>query len=82
MIGNFTDREATALLRRVALHMLPGDAFLLGADTRKDAGVLEAAYNDARGVTAEFNRNLLRAAETPHRHIRVALFGTSQHRRS
>ncbi len=37
-----------------------GDAVLLGVDLVKDPGVLEAAYDDAAGVTAEFNRNVLR----------------------
>ena len=60
-IGNFTHDEAVALLRRVRAEMRPpaGDRFLLGVDLRKDVGVIEAAYNDARGVTAEFNRNVL-----------------------
>jgi len=40
--------------------MRAGDRFLLGADLRKDVGVIEAAYNDTAGVTAEFNLNLLR----------------------
>jgi L-histidine N-alpha-methyltransferase len=40
--------------------MRPGDRFLLGADLRKDPAVIERAYNDARGVTAEFNLNVLR----------------------
>ena len=40
--------------------MLPGDRLLIGTDLVKDRDVLEAAYNDSRGVTAEFNRNVLR----------------------
>ena len=59
-IGNFEDEQATALLRQVAAAMQPGDSFLMGADLVKDREVLEAAYNDARGVTAEFNRDILR----------------------
>ena len=59
-IGNFEEEAAVAILRRVACHMRPGDRFLLGADLRKDVGVIEAAYNDAAGVTAEFNVNVLR----------------------
>ena len=58
-IGNFDPPEATALLRRVRGAMAPGDHFLLGVDLRKEVTVLEAAYNDAAGVTAEFNLNLL-----------------------
>jgi L-histidine N-alpha-methyltransferase len=59
-IGNFDARAASALLRRIAVAMQPGDAFLLGADLKKDRAILELAYNDPRGVTAEFNRNILR----------------------
>jgi L-histidine N-alpha-methyltransferase len=59
-IGNFHPAQATKLLRRVHGAMRPGDWLLLGADLRKDPAVLAAAYNDARGVTAEFNRNILR----------------------
>ena len=59
-IGNFAPDEAVALLRGVRRRMLPGDGFLMGVDLRKDPAVIEAAYNDAAGVTAEFNRNMLR----------------------
>ena len=59
-IGNFESAQAVALLQRVRAAMQPGDALLLGADLRKDPRVLEAAYNDEQGVTAEFNRNILR----------------------
>ncbi|MFL5381107.1 MAG: L-histidine N(alpha)-methyltransferase [Longimicrobiaceae bacterium] len=59
-IGNFAPDEAVALLRGVRARMRPGDAFLMGVDQRKDPAVIEAAYNDAAGVTAEFNRNMLR----------------------
>jgi L-histidine Nalpha-methyltransferase len=59
-IGNFTAPEAVDLLRRVRGAMHAGDRFLLGTDLRKDLTMLEAAYNDSRGITAEFNLNLLR----------------------
>jgi dimethylhistidine N-methyltransferase/glutamate--cysteine ligase len=59
-IGNFEDQPAVALLKRVAAAMQPGDRFLMGADLVKDRGVLEAAYNDSRQVTARFNLNVLR----------------------
>ena len=58
-IGNFTPDEAVALLRRTAALCGPGGGLLLGADMQKDRRVLEAAYDDARGVTAAFNLNLL-----------------------
>ena len=59
-IGNFDWTSAVALLRRVRARMHPGDRLLLGTDLRKDAATLNAAYNDGAGVTAEFNRNMLR----------------------
>jgi L-histidine N-alpha-methyltransferase len=59
-IGNFDEESAAALMRRVAHVMQPGDSIVLGADLRKDRAVIELAYNDARGITAEFNRNILR----------------------
>ena len=62
-IGNFTTSGAVNLLRRVRGALQPGDRFLLGTDLRKEVAVLEAAYNDSRGVTAEFNLNVLRVLE-------------------
>jgi len=59
-IGNLTSTAAVDLLRRARSEMHSEDRFLLGLDLRKDVRVLEAAYNDARGVTAEFNLNVLR----------------------
>jgi dimethylhistidine N-methyltransferase/glutamate--cysteine ligase len=59
-IGNFEDGPAIALLKRIAAAMQPGDRFLMGADLVKDRAVLEAAYNDQRQVTAQFNLNVLR----------------------
>ena len=59
-IGNLHPAEVPAFLARVAEHLAPADAFLVGVDLVKDVAHLEAAYNDAAGVTAEFNRNILR----------------------
>lgn len=59
-IGNFSNSESVRLLRRVRATLAPGDRLLLGADLRKSVARLEAAYDDAAGVTAEFNRNMLR----------------------
>jgi L-histidine N-alpha-methyltransferase len=60
-IGNLhPDREVPTFLHTVARQLAPGDAFLVGLDLVKDVSRLEAAYNDAAGVTAEFNRNILR----------------------
>jgi L-histidine N-alpha-methyltransferase len=58
-IGNFTPEDAQRFLVRLAGVMAPGEHFLLGVDLIKDVARLEAAYNDAAGVTAEFNRNIL-----------------------
>lgn len=60
-IGNFTPAEAESFLRRTA-QVLRGGALVLGADLVKDPAVLHAAYNDAQGVTAAFNLNLLARA--------------------
>lgn len=59
-IGNFDPAGARSLLGHVAVAMRPGDRFLLGADLRKNPAVIERAYNDSQGVTAEFNVNVLR----------------------
>jgi L-histidine Nalpha-methyltransferase len=58
-IGNFYPPAAIRLLHRIRAAMGPGDRFLLGVDLRKDIARVEAAYNDSRGVTAAFNRNML-----------------------
>ena len=58
-IGNFYPPAAIRLLRRVRSAMDPADRFLMGVDLRKDVRLIEAAYNDSQGVTAEFNRNML-----------------------
>jgi L-histidine N-alpha-methyltransferase len=58
-IGNFYPPAAIRLLSRVRAAMGPGDRFLMGVDLRKDIDRIEAAYNDSRGVTAAFNRNML-----------------------
>jgi L-histidine N-alpha-methyltransferase len=58
-IGNFDDQEQARFLSTVRRLLHPGDAFLLGVDLVKDPGELTAAYNDAAGLTAEFNRNML-----------------------
>lgn len=58
-IGNFEPRRAAKVLRHVHFRMDAGDTLLLGVDLHKEPQVLEAAYNDSRGVTAEFNLNIL-----------------------
>jgi L-histidine Nalpha-methyltransferase len=58
-IGNFKRQEAAQFLRRIRDTMTPADRMLVGVDLRKDRAILEAAYDDAAGVTAAFNLNLL-----------------------
>jgi L-histidine Nalpha-methyltransferase len=58
-VGNFEPTVRRRFLHNVAATMAPGDRFLLGTDLRKDPGRLIRAYDDAAGVTAEFNRNVL-----------------------
>lgn len=58
-IGNLPHADAIEFLRRVRRAMRPGDRLLVGTDLVKDASTLEAAYDDAQGVTARFNLNLL-----------------------
>jgi L-histidine N-alpha-methyltransferase len=58
-IGNFPPGSRRRLLREIAALLGPDDRLLLGTDLVKDPGTIEAAYDDAAGVTAEFNRNVL-----------------------
>ncbi|GHA96632.1 hypothetical protein GCM10010330_58480 [Streptomyces tendae] len=58
-IGNLLPEERAAFLSSVRALLAPGDSLLLGTDLVKDEGVLVRAYDDAAGVTAEFNKNVL-----------------------
>jgi dimethylhistidine N-methyltransferase len=58
-IGNFEPHDASAFLTHVARRLGAGAIFIIGIDLVKDAAVLNAAYDDAAGVTAKFNLNLL-----------------------
>jgi L-histidine N-alpha-methyltransferase len=58
-IGNFPPGTRRRLLRQIASLLGQDDRLLLGTDLVKDPAVLEAAYDDSQGVTAEFNRNVL-----------------------
>jgi L-histidine N-alpha-methyltransferase len=60
-IGNIHPGDVPGFLRSLSARLKAGDGFLLGVDLVKDSRRLEAAYNDAAGVTAEFNLNILRA---------------------
>lgn len=70
-IGNFTPADAEALLGRARMLLGKGSTFIVGADVAKDPSVLIPAYDDAQGVTAAFNRNILA-------HINRALGGSFQ----
>ncbi len=58
-IGNFVPEEAAALLKDMAVSLGRGGRLIIGVDLRKDPGQMVPAYNDAAGVTAAFNLNLL-----------------------
>jgi len=82
-IGNFRPGPRRSFLARIATLMYPGDRFLLGTDLVKDTAVLEAAYNDSAGITAEFNKNVLQvlnrelgASFDPELFEHVAFFDT------
>ena len=80
-IGNFEPPAAVDFIGRVARLVGPGGRLLIGVDRKKDRSILEAAYDDAAGVTAEFNRNVLRHLNTalgadfdPSKFAHVALY--------
>lgn len=58
-IGNFKREDSMKLMKNISSHMKEGDILLLGMDLVKDESVLHAAYNDAKGVTEAFNKNIL-----------------------
>lgn len=62
-IGNLVPGERAVFLAAVRALLAPGDALLLGTDLVKDEAVLVAAYDDAAGVTAEFNKNVLNVVD-------------------
>lgn len=59
-IGNFTVAEAALFLRKLALPLQKKDQLLIGFDQKKDPRIIRDAYDDARGLTSEFNLNILR----------------------
>ncbi|NUP49399.1 MAG: L-histidine N(alpha)-methyltransferase [Catenulispora sp.] len=62
-IGNLLPEERAVFLTRVRANLRPGEWLLLGTDLVKDPATLVAAYDDAAGVTAEFNKNVLRVVD-------------------
>ncbi|WP_406335104.1 L-histidine N(alpha)-methyltransferase [Streptomyces sp. NBC_00203] len=84
-IGNLLPAERATFLASVRALLSPGDALLLGTDLVKDESVLVAAYDDAAGVTAEFNKNVLAVVNRelgadfdPDTFDHVALWDTEQ----
>jgi len=84
-IGNFPPASRRRVLREIARLLGPEDYLLMGTDLVKDPEILEAAYDDAQGVTAEFNRNVLRVLNRelgadfePEDFEHVALFDREQ----
>lgn len=59
-LGNFEPNDAPAFLANIGRALGPGSGMLIGIDLKKDPALLHAAYNDSRGITAQFNLNLLR----------------------
>ena len=59
-IGNFSYAEAVEFLHNAATELGSDNGLLIGVDLKKDAAILNAAYNDSAGITAEFNLNILR----------------------
>ncbi|MDZ7716186.1 MAG: L-histidine N(alpha)-methyltransferase [Balneolaceae bacterium] len=58
-IGNFRPESAQKFLKTISKLLVPGGGMLIGVDLKKERDILEAAYNDEKGVTAEFNLNML-----------------------
>jgi L-histidine N-alpha-methyltransferase len=86
-VGNFTPDQRAAFLAGLARTMRSGDCLLLGTDVIKDRDRLVAAYDDAAGVTAEFNRNVLHVLNrdlgadfVPERFDHVARWNEPDHR--
>ena len=84
-IGNLDPKQRAQFLADLAAGLAPGDGLLLGTDLVKDVDRLVAAYDDAAGVTAAFNRNVLAVVNreldadfVPERFAHVALFDTDQ----
>lgn len=86
-LGNFTPQESLTFLQHIAALMGAEDIFLLGIDLKKSPAILEPAYDDAKGVTAGFNLNLLHRINRelggnfrPETFAHVAFYNTAQGR--
>jgi len=85
-IGNLTEEEAISFLRSISMNMEREDRFFFGVDMLKHVDVLHPAYNDSRGITAEFNKNILNVINNglnadfnPSRFEHIAFFNESEH---
>lgn len=63
-IGNFEKADSLKLMKNISSNMKEGDVLLLGMDLVKEEAVLHAAYNDAKGITEAFNKNILDTVNT------------------
>ena len=86
-IGNLVEAAALTFLTSIQKEMASGDFFLLGVQLETDVHRLEAAYNDAQGVTAQFNKNILRVMQMmvgatliPETFQHIALYNQAEHR--
>ena len=86
-IGNFEPAEAKQFISYLAGRLTTNDGMLIGVDLEKDISIVEAAYDDSLGVTAEFNRNILRrinrelgADFDPESFEHVAFYNKEHHR--
>ena len=59
-IGNFNQESAAEFIKNLRQHLQPQDLLIIGFDLKKDPARILAAYNDSKGITAQFNLNLLR----------------------
>ena len=84
-LGNFAPAEATIFMQDVRTTLQSGDFFLLGTDLDKDPAMLTAAYNDSLGLTAKFNKNMLKVINRnlggqfePERFVHRAVYNAGQ----
>lgn len=86
-IGNFNKLQALNFIRNISQNMRAGDMFLLGFDRIKDIQIIENAYNDSKGITADFNKNILNSVNTlaglnfnPDDFEHLSFYNTSENR--
>ena len=86
-IGNFLPEQAVTVLREIRMMVGDGGGLLIGVDLQKDSAVLDAAYNDRKGFTEKFNKNLLLrinrelgADFKPDQFRHLAFFNEEKHR--